>query len=55
MLRLSNEDFKAAMINMFDEEKLNVLEINRKIEILRREIETKKRKKTICNKISVIP
>lgn len=42
MLRLSNEDFKAAMINMFDEEKLNVLEINRKIEILRREIENTK-------------
>lgn len=39
MLELSNKDFKAAIINIFHEEKLNALETNRKVEILRREIE----------------
>ena len=39
MLESSNRDFKAAIINMLYEVKLNTFEINRKVEVLRREIE----------------
>lgn len=39
MLESSNRDFEAAIINMLYETKWNTFESNRKVEVLRREIE----------------
>ena len=39
-------DFKAAMVTMLHELKLNIPEVNRKIEVLGREIKTVKKNQT---------